>query len=137
MKKKNNRRLGVLLEHEIIGIIANVFGLRAYKDPKWQIASTRAVSKVLDDEGVDIALRNCPIENYHFQIKRTTVNSATTAKIDIQPLLRIMGEYPNPVLITRLFKKHGKSNRNYGDYVTIPLHHYLTLLHAYTTSQES
>ena len=132
---KNNRRLGVLVEHEIIRTFAEYFGLISYKAPKWQIASTRAVSKVRDDEGVDIVFRNCKLRNLAVQVKRTVVNSETTSRIDIEPLIRILDE-EEPVLITRLFKKHGKVNRNKGDFATIPFSHYLKLLDAYHSSKQ-
>ena len=135
MGNKNNRRLGVLVEHEIIRVMAAFFGLKHYsKDNKtdWHVASTRAVSKVRDDDGIDVIFRRTwdTLKRLAIQIKRTTVDSKTTTKIDIDPLLRIMelDEDTDKVLITRVFKKVGKSNRCKGDFVTIPLNDYLQLL---------
>lgn len=133
---KNNRALGLNVERAIINLIASFFGLLTYNSREnkdtWQIASSRAVSKVRDDEGVDLIFRKCPtfLKNKAIQIKRTTVTAKTTTNIDIQSLLRVMelDENTDPVLITRVFQRVGKVNRNQGDFVTIPLEDYLKLL---------
>lgn len=133
---KNNRRLGVITETSIIKIWSTFLGLTSYhvkhnKDD-WQMASTRAVSKVRDDDGVDIVFRNCvdKLKRLAVQIKRTVIRTDSTTKIDIAPLQRIMelDEDTDPVLVTRVYQKVGKSNRCQGDFVTIPMDYFLKLL---------
>lgn len=116
MGSKANRAKGHIVERDIITLLAKEFNILKWPAPDFQIASARQTSKQLDDDGIDIFLRNCPIARYQFQIKRK-VYIGRTFRVDLAPLLRLQPDLG--ILVVRILSKAGKVNRTIGDMVAI------------------
>ncbi len=126
----DNRRKGIKWEQDFIRMLCDWFELVPFdgkNHAQCQVGSSRALSKMLDDEGVDVAFTSkAPplLQKLWIQLKRTVVSTMKVIKIDVRPLLRI--EKPGiPVLVTRTYVKNGKSNIHVGDLVTIHLDDFL------------
>lgn len=133
MSRRNNRSMGLAVERSIINILANAFGLKTYnprESSRFQIASSRALSKVRDDEGVDIIFsKDTPdvLRRWSIQVKRSETSSDTNTPISLNGLLRIIDE-DHPLLITRVMRKRNVKATTVGDFVTMKLDDFIELL---------
>ncbi|RMF60180.1 MAG: hypothetical protein D6746_07170 [Bacteroidetes bacterium] len=97
---------GKAFERIIINKLASAFGLKPFNNKNkedWNIASTRAASRTLDGQGVDIVCKVPPLCDYTIQITKRIVRTKEPT-IPVAKLERIC-HFPNPVLIIGLYRK--------------------------------
>lgn len=118
----NVRKQGHNLERYYVKALATLFGLTPYKPgvKSYNIASTRLMSKGLDDAGVDIWFKDKPYSKLAIQLKKKLSRGKDTISINVDPLDRIE-EFEYPILITKVTKPAGKREKTHRTYMTVPI----------------
>lgn len=125
--------MGHGVEREIINYLAEKFNLQVYnpkQSGRFQIGSSRALSRARDDQGVDVMFSNdVPkiLSQWAIQVKRSETTARSSTPIDLKGLLNIIDE-EHPLLITKVMRKANVRANAVGTFATMELDELVALL---------
>lgn len=113
---KKSRAQGNKWMYEGIRKLAEVFKLIPYNNknrPTCEVATTKAMSTLKDDKGIDIWFKNTvprPLRRLLFQYKKRKTNGKNVVSVEVTPLFEVETDHPDhiPILATKITKKATK-----------------------------
>lgn len=134
----NPRRDGHAWERYVVSWLSDIFNLEKLSrknEVTAQIATSRAMSKGLDNRGIDIWFGQVPeyIDRLKIQCKKTLNKAKNTVNIDIASLYSMQGLLPTdiPLLYTRVTEKRGKRQKIVHEVVTMDIKTFNKFLKCY------